>query len=151
MENIMEAKKSNGVHVSLKTKNLGTSIRFYQDFLGIEPAKVKPSYAKFVTQDPELHLALNEVPAVNAGAGTLSHLGFRIEKVGAVADYRDRLVKSGVNIALDEKAATCCYAKQTKFWVADPDGNRWEVYTVHEDVEEENVPTKAPQAAACCV
>ena len=27
-----------------------------------------------------------------------------------------------------EDGAECCYAVQTKMWVADPDGNRWEVF-----------------------
>src|SRR5690606_15917638 len=30
----------------------------------------------------------------------------------------------------------CCYARQTKFWVADPDRNLWEIYVLHEDVDE---------------
>jgi hypothetical protein len=49
--------------------------------------------------------------------------------------------------SFDEKDTTCCYARQDKFWVSDPDGNRWEVYTVLEDVE-----TVAPEPAtvACC-
>ena len=45
----------------------------------------------------------------------------------------------------EEKREACCYALQEKFWVTDPDGNRWEVYTVLEDIEQ-----KAEPATACC-
>jgi len=29
----------------------------------------------------------------------------------------------------------CCYARQTKFWVTDPDRVLWEIYTLHEDID----------------
>ena len=44
-----------------------------------------------------------------------------------------------------EKREDCCYALQDKFWVSDPDGNRWEVYKVIEDVER-----KADSTMTCC-
>jgi hypothetical protein len=28
----------------------------------------------------------------------------------------------------------CCYAKQTKLWITDPDGTLWEIYVFHDDV-----------------
>jgi lactoylglutathione lyase len=34
-----------------------------------------------------------------------------------------------------QENATCCYAKADKFWVADADGVRWEMYTLLEDAE----------------
>ena len=34
----------------------------------------------------------------------------------------------------DERATTCCYAKQDKFWVqGTPNGESWEIYTVLAD------------------
>ena len=45
----------------------------------------------------------------------------------------------------EEKREACCYALQEKFWVSDPDGNRWEVYTVLEDIDR-----KADAATSCC-
>ena len=38
------------------------------------------------------------------------------------------------------------YARQDEFWISDPDGNRWEIYTVLEDVEEE----PRGETEACC-
>jgi hypothetical protein len=55
-----------------------------------------------------------------------------------------RLQEKGL-ATFDERDTTCCYARQDKVWVSDPAGNRWEVYTVREDVEEDE--TEHP---ACC-
>jgi hypothetical protein len=41
---------------------------------------------------------------------------------------------------------TCCYAVQDKTWVADPDGNEWEVFVVLED----NL-AESGGDGACCV
>ena len=35
----------------------------------------------------------------------------------------------------EEIGTNCCYARQDKFWVNDPDGTEWEVYYFHEDAE----------------
>jgi hypothetical protein len=44
----------------------------------------------------------------------------------------------------------CCYARQTKFWVTDPDRVLWEVYTLHEDIDHsgfDDPPAPQPPAA----
>jgi hypothetical protein len=41
----------------------------------------------------------------------------------------------------------CCYAKQDKTWVHDPDGNEWEAFAVLQD----NLPETSTTSAACCV
>jgi hypothetical protein len=44
-----------------------------------------------------------------------------------------RLADAGL-VSIVERAATCCYAKQDKFWAEGaPNGERWEVYAVLED------------------
>ena len=61
-----------------------------------------------------------------------------------------RLRHSGL-VTLDERDTACCYARQDKVWVADPAGNRWEVYTVLGDIEDDDDHDAAePTAAACC-
>jgi hypothetical protein len=45
----------------------------------------------------------------------------------------------------------CCYALQDKSWVADPDGNEWEVFVVHQDNLPEKLKSGVPESAmACC-
>jgi hypothetical protein len=65
-----------------------------------------------------------------------------------------RLTKAGL-AAFDEMDTTCCYAKQDKIWVRDPDGTPWEVFVTHEDAEEHGAggvaeAEAAAQAAPCC-
>ena len=63
-----------------------------------------------------------------------------------VRQWRKSLLERGLP-AEAEKREDCCYALQEKFWVSDPDGNRWEVYNVIEDIETEAACT--PQTSCC--
>ncbi len=131
------------VHISLNVSDLSRSVAFYQGLFG-EPKKLKPDYAKFVGAEPEIHLALQ--PGLHSpGAGALSHLGIRVESTEEVRRWRSDLKARGV-VSEEEKREDCCYAVQDKFWLTDPDGNRWEVYTVLEDVEH----ASREAQAACC-
>jgi hypothetical protein len=80
-------------------------------------------------------LALQE-----AGATKLSHLGIRVATAEEVEAASERLEREGL-ATFDERDTSCCYARQDKVWVSDPAGNRWEVYAVLADVEEQG---------ACC-
>lgn len=130
---------ANTFHLSLDVPDLDGAVRFYSELFGTEPAKRKPGYAKFELADPPVALALQE-----AGRPGLSHLGIRVETTGEVEAASSRLAESGL-ATFDERDTTCCYARQDKVWVSDPAGNRWEVYTLLEDVEEEH-----EYATACC-
>ena len=46
----------------------------------------------------------------------------------------DQLAAQGL-AAEPEPGAVCCYARQDKAWVHDPDGVAWEYYTVLEHLE----------------
>jgi catechol 2,3-dioxygenase-like lactoylglutathione lyase family enzyme len=137
----MEATMSSAVHISLNVSDLSRSTDFYRRFFG-EPKKLKTDYAKFVAEEPEIHLALQ--PGAVTGSGALSHLGIRVDSAEQVRQWRSALAERGVPTQ-EEKREACCYALQEKFWVTDPDGNRWEVYTVLEDIEQ-----KADAATTCC-
>jgi catechol 2,3-dioxygenase-like lactoylglutathione lyase family enzyme len=134
------------LHVSLNVSDIARARDFYAAFFGVAPAKEKPGYVKFVTTGPALHLALNEAGGKPGPEGSLSHLGIRVGSPADVGEWKDRVTARGV-VSFDEKDTTCCYARQDKFWVTDPDGNRWEVYTVLEDVE---LPAAPPEPVACC-
>ncbi len=114
------------MHLSLNTRDLARSIAFYRDLLGIEPAKVRERYAKFMPDGPPLALALNEVSRAPTG-DRLSHLGIQVTSPEALEAARTRLRASGYDLR-EEHETTCCYAVQNKFWVTDPDGNEWEFY-----------------------
>lgn len=133
---------ANAVHVSLNVSDLEKSVAFYRGVFG-EPKKLKADYAKFVAADPELHLALRPGLVDGSVAGPLSHLGIRVDSTAEVRRRREEMKGRGV-VSEEEKREDCCYALQDKFWLTDPDGNRWEVYTVLEDVDRE------PDAASAC-
>jgi catechol 2,3-dioxygenase-like lactoylglutathione lyase family enzyme len=119
-------------HVSIRVSNLERSIAFYQALFGTAPHKRRPGYANFDLQEPPLKLALNEGP-VTGGAGALDHMGFRVESLDEVNAFKARLQQAGL-ATFDEKDVTCCYAKQDKIWVHDPDGIEWEIYVLTDDL-----------------
>jgi len=81
-------------------------------------------------------------------SGDFGHLGFQVE---TEVELHERLttVKENNLGTLEEIGTNCCYAKQDKFWLMDPDGYRWEVYYFHEDVER-NDPRYGKKGEACC-
>ncbi len=131
------------VHISLNVSDLSRSADFYRRFFG-EPTKLKADYAKFVNTEPQIHLALQPGRRAEAGEGALSHLGIRVDSSEEVRAWRKTLLDRGLP-AEAEKREDCCYALQDKFWVSDPDGNRWEVYNVIEDNEATSL-----EAQTCC-
>ena len=123
-------------HASLNVSDLNRSVEFYRILLGAEPAKVKADYAKFELADPPLVLAL--MPGRPGTGGHLNHAGLRVRSTEELVDVQRRLEAAGMKTRREDGVA-CCYAKQTKFWIADPDRTLWEVYVVHEDIEEPGV------------
>lgn len=134
-------------HISINVSNVERSIEFYRKLLGIEPLKVRAGYAKFDVQNPPLNLAMNEVALGEEGKvsrlSRLSHLGIQVGSTEDVLAIRQRWAAAGLTTR-DEMQTSCCYAVQDKTWVADPDGNEWEVFVVLEDNLPEN------QSSACC-
>jgi len=130
-------------HLSLDVPDLPAATAFYRELFGVAPAKERPGYAKFELADPPVALALQQ----SGGRAGLSHLGVRVETTEEVEASSARLAKSGL-ITFDERDTTCCYARQDKVWVSDPAGNRWEVYTVLEDVDDAE--HDASSSETCC-
>jgi catechol 2,3-dioxygenase-like lactoylglutathione lyase family enzyme len=119
-------------HLSLNVSDLGRSVAFYRTLFGMEPAKLRSDYAKFEVADPPLVMSLEPTP--RGAGGALNHLGFRMPDAAALVAMQRRLEEAGVR-SQREEGVECCYARQTKFWVHDPDGTLWEVYTLEEDIE----------------
>ncbi|HVG28983.1 MAG TPA: ArsI/CadI family heavy metal resistance metalloenzyme [Pyrinomonadaceae bacterium] len=117
-------------HLALNVRSVERSTEFYRAMLGLEPAKVRPGYAKFDSLNPPLNLTLNEVPFRDSGA--LSHLGIQVASTEDVEKMRARWRAAGL-ATRDEMQTNCCYALQDKTWVRDPDGNNWEAFVVLED------------------
>lgn len=133
------------IQLALNVDDLEESIAFYSTLFGVEPAKRKPGYANFAVAEPPLKLVLIENPGQG---GSINHLGVEVEDSTTVDAEHLRLGQAGF-AATEERATTCCYAKQDKFWVENaPNGERWEVYTVLEDSEAFSAPESEQQG--CC-
>lgn len=139
-------------HLNFATADLHGSVAFYSTLLQVAPVKHLADYALFVTEDPGLELALDLNPESAGIHG--AHYGVVVESAEDVDRAIERLQAAGLE-TLVEREETCCYAKQTKVWAQDPDGRRWEVYTVHEETsvrDDENTTCCATGAEqACCV
>ena len=129
-------------HISINVSNVQESIEFYTKMFGVEPFKTRADYAKFDVANPPLNFTMNQRSFTEGGA--LSHLGLQVESTEEVLETGKRWQENGL-ITLDEMKTDCCYALQDKTWVQDPDGNRWEVFTVLENTE----PTDNA-ASSCC-
>jgi catechol 2,3-dioxygenase-like lactoylglutathione lyase family enzyme len=120
------------IHIGLHVTDLQASISFYEKLFGVQPAKVKANYAKFLTEDPGLNFTLRPVTRVEGNH--INHFGFQVESEEQLRRHRERLEKEGF-FARDEHDTTCCYARQDKFWITDPDGHEWEFFLTIEDTE----------------
>ena len=135
------------MHVSLYVSNIQKSVNFYTSFFGQQPTKVKSNYAKYILESPSLIISFVEnKERVQSNFG---HLGFQVETLeqlnSMLADAKTKNM-----VAKEEVGTNCCYAKQDKFWVNDPDNVQWEVYYFHEDAEFNGPHYEMTEATACC-
>jgi catechol 2,3-dioxygenase-like lactoylglutathione lyase family enzyme len=121
-------------HLALTVSSVERSTSFYEALFGTAPTKVKPGYAKFEVAEPALNFTLNEGERGD-GLGAFNHAGIQVASTDDVLAARLRLQKAGL-ATFDEMDTTCCYARQDKIWVHDPDGTPWEVFATHEDSED---------------
>jgi catechol 2,3-dioxygenase-like lactoylglutathione lyase family enzyme len=136
-------------HLALNVSSVEHSVRFYEALFGVAPEKVKARYAKFSVTEPALNVTLNE--GRREGRGAFNHAGVQVGSTADVLAAKDRLVSAGL-ATFDEMDTTCCYARQDKIWVRDPDGTPWEVFVVHGDAEDEvdaRLPGVAPEPCEC--
>jgi catechol 2,3-dioxygenase-like lactoylglutathione lyase family enzyme len=112
------------LHVHVAVRDLAASTRFYSTLFAAEPTVVKADYAKWMLEDPRVNFAIS---AHDGAAPGLSHLGIQVEDADELAEVYARLQKADRPV-LDEGATTCCYAKSTKSWIADPQDIAWETF-----------------------
>lgn len=120
-------------HLSINVSSLDRSVAFYEILFNGPAAKKRKDYAKFESTEPPLVLSLS--PTHHSPGGALNHLGIRLTDAETLVDYQRRFEAAGITTQREEGVA-CCYARQTKFWVTDPDKNMWELYILHEDLDE---------------
>src|SRR5262245_33726012 len=119
-------------HVGLHTSDLRRAVEYYRLLFCVGPGKHSADYARFGVERPPLVLAL--YPSPQEAGGALNHVGLRLPDSEMLVEVQRRLEEHGIATQRQE-GVECCYARQTKFWVTDPDRVLWEVYTLHEDLE----------------
>jgi len=130
-------------HLSLDVRNVPASVAFYQKVFGVAPQKQTADYAKFDLSKPALNLSL---VSSTGKISSVDHLGIEVESINEIAVWKQRLQEQGILEKVEENIA-CCFARQDKLWFSDPDGNAWEIFTVHEQLE-----VAGPLAnTGCCV
>lgn len=129
-------------HISLNVRNVPASVSFYRKVFGVEPQKQTTDYAKFDLSAPPLNFSLvsstDTISAVN-------HFGIEVGAPAEVAAWERHLQEQGL-LERVEPDVTCCFARQDKVWFTDPDGNKWEVFTVLEQLPV----TATPEESSCC-
>jgi catechol 2,3-dioxygenase-like lactoylglutathione lyase family enzyme len=90
-------------------------------------------------------------------AAAKTHLSLNVRDVERSAQWyeaffavaaKERLEQAGL-VTFSEENVTCCYAKQDKIWVRDPDGNAWEVYALLDDMEDEDEHHEHGESSCC--
>ena len=128
-------------HTSLPVRNIEETISFYCVLFGVEPVKTKTDYAKFLPPGLSLNISFHEqADALLKGV----HLGIELPDEKQVTAAYKRLEAAGLPLQTRE-TSICCYANQDKFWVTDPSGYEWEIYTLLEDTEK-----KIDRDTTCC-
>lgn len=130
-------------HLSLDVRDVSKSVEFYKKVFGVSPQKQVSDYAKFDLMAPDLNFSL--VSSTGA-VSSVDHLGIEVETVEEIAEWKAHLQREGILERVEDNVA-CCFARQDKLWFTDPDGNAWEIFTVHEQLE---VTGKLSQTG-CCV
>jgi catechol 2,3-dioxygenase-like lactoylglutathione lyase family enzyme len=122
--------ESGRVQLALNVADVDSAVAFYSKVFGTGPAKRRPGYANFAIAEPPLKLVLIEGHV----GGTLNHLGVEVRDTPMVNEATKAFVEAGLT-TFEEQGVECCYAKQDKVFVTDPDGVEWEWYTVLDDAD----------------
>src|SRR3989338_2965882 len=112
-------------HISIYSRNIEKSVEFYRKLFGVPPQKQTEGYAKFDLQKPALNFSMQSGSVLS----TVAHFGIEVDSIREVEEWTIRLSELGL-IERVEKGVNCCYARQDKVWLRDPDGNSWEIFHV---------------------
>lgn len=118
------------VQLALNVTDITKAVEFYSSVFGMEPTKRRAGYANYAIAEPPLKLVLIE----SSEGGSLNHLGVEVADTPAVNAATKSFVEAGLT-TFEEQGVECCYAKQDKVFVTDPDGAEWEWYTVLADAD----------------
>jgi predicted enzyme related to lactoylglutathione lyase len=115
--------------LALNVSDIEEAKSFYAKVFGVPPSKEKPGYANFALSEPPLKLVLIENPAASE---RINHLGVEAFDDADVETAKNRFQKAALGNQVEDDV-DCCYARQSKVWVHEPDGIDWEWYRVTDE------------------
>ena len=137
------------LHVHVGVHDLKQSIRFYSALFAAQPTVLKDDYAKWMLDDPRVNFAIS----TRGKKGGLDHLGIQAEDAAELEAIGSQLAQADVS-TLEQKGASCCYAKSDKYWTIDPQGIAWESFHTLDSApvygKDAAVREARPKKAACC-
>ena len=143
---------SQKVHIGLNVSDVERSVNFYRAMFGSGSGKVETGLreVRYRGASPQSYL---ELSGKVSNMGALNHLGIEVQDTAQVLAAKKRFAEAGL-ATVDEMNVDCCFALQDKVWITDPDGNRWEIFTVKigDTRPELNATDKANSAkpSGCC-
>jgi catechol 2,3-dioxygenase-like lactoylglutathione lyase family enzyme len=134
-------------HVHVAVDDLDASVRFYSTVFGVSPTVLKTDYAKWMLDDPRVNFALSK-RGLKAG---LDHMGVQVDTEEELTALRSQVAQAEI-AALDQRNASCCYARSDKYWIADPQGIAWETFHTLGSIPlyGEDTQRTEGQSVACC-
>jgi catechol 2,3-dioxygenase-like lactoylglutathione lyase family enzyme len=130
-------------HISLDVRSVPRSVAFYEKLFGVAPHKQTVDYAKFDLLEPALNISMLSSRGI---VSSVNHFGIEVDSIDEIKTWSKRLREQGI-LEKTETNQACCFARQDKLWSTDPDGNAWEVFIVHEQLEVEGYLA----STGCCV
>jgi catechol 2,3-dioxygenase-like lactoylglutathione lyase family enzyme len=134
-------------HLSINVTNVTESVEFYKKVFGVNPSKQTKDYAKFDLKEPAFKFTMQTASNENEKS-RVSHLGIEVESPNEILQWQEKLTTQGL-VKMVENETDCCFAKQDKVWVQDPDGNSWEIFYVIEQLPVVGEINKASSSACC--
>lgn len=113
-------------HVHVRVKKLEDSINFYNALFGTIATIVKPDYAKWMLEDPNVNFAISTGHTETG----IEHLGLQVNNPKELQVVYSNMEKAKGDI-FEEEECTCCYSKSQKSWITDPQGIDWEAFYTH--------------------
>src|SRR5258707_3667007 len=104
------------MHIHVAVKEIPESIKFYSTMFGVEPAVVKPDYAKWMLDDPRVNFAISQR---GSGSG-LNPPGLQVDNHAQLDELHARPETAESARGVAEKNGPCCYPRPVKYLVTDP-------------------------------
>jgi hypothetical protein len=135
-------------HIHLRVDSIDENVKFYATLFAREPVILKPDYAKWILDEPQLNFAISNHEAERG----INHIGVQFESAQEFEKAQDLLIAK-LNNKTDNSAvsqqisqlktqqtaqneAKCCYAKSNKHWLLDPQNVAWEFFHSYDVMQE---------------